>query len=246
MDGFNVSYDESDTFFSVGDKQPFASITSLHDGDTFAAGEEIWLQGIAFDLEDAASAGLTAEWSSSLDGVLGHGEELRAANLSGGSHEIAFRVTDSKGAAAEARASIAVGEDAVRRNRPPTASFAVMPQVPQAGDTIVVVSTSSDPDGDVLTGSWYLDGDHLPELDNLFDWEWADAEAGEHAVTLEVDDGKGGSDRYSMTVPVIGDEGDEQEESRSESGGMSSLLYLLLIPVAAAIAVLVGRGRRRK
>jgi hypothetical protein len=71
MDGFNMGYDESDEFFSVGDKSPLAFITSLKDGDIYQAGEEILLQGIAYDLEDEGSTGLTAEWSSSLDGSLG-------------------------------------------------------------------------------------------------------------------------------------------------------------------------------
>jgi len=245
MDGFNAGHDESDTFFSVGDKQPLAYITSPNDGGAYAAGEEIRLQGIAFDLEDDASTGLIAEWSSNLDGVLGRGEELRIDDLSQGTHEIMFRVTDSRGTSTQARASCTVGEAAGQRNRPPTASFSVMPQEPQVGDTIVLVSTSSDPDGDVLAGSWSLDGDRLPELDNLSDWEWADAEAGEHTITLDIDDGRGGSDQYSMVVTVIG-EGAEDEDARSGSGGMSNLLYFLLIPVAAAAAILVGRRHRRR
>ena len=245
MDGFNVGHDESDGFFSMRDKHPFASITSLNDGDTYAAGEEIWLQGIAFDLEDDASTGLSAEWSSNLDGVLGHGEELRVDGLSQGTHEILFRVTDSRGSSAEAKASIAIGEGAGQQNRPPTASFALMPEDPTPVDTIVGVSMSSDPDGDSLIYSWYLDGEYDANIGNLPEWTWPNPPEGEYTIGLVVLDGRGGVDEYSKTVTVVG-KGDEEEDARSGGGGTSGLLYLLLIPVAAAIAVLVGRRRRRR
>ncbi len=202
MDGFNVGHDESDAFFSVGDKTPFAFITSLEDGGVYPAGEEIWLQGIAYDLEDEASTGLTTEWLSSLDGVLGHAEELRVDSLSEGTHEIAFRVADSKGTTAEEKASITIRGGADLGNHLPSASFALMPDSPEVGDTIVVASTSSDPDGDLLTTSWYLNGEHLLEIDNQSDWEWTDVDAGEYTLTLRVEDGKGGTDENFKVIEV--------------------------------------------
>ena len=177
--------------------------------------------------------------------------EISAADLSEwtwsspaeGEYTIGLVVMDGEGGIDEYSKTVAVVRGERLSNHPPTALFTLMPQEPQAGDVIVVVSTSSDPDGDTLRGSWYLDGDRLPELDNVSDWEWTDAEAGEHTVTLEIEDGRGGSDRYSIAVTVAGD---AEEEAGSDSGGMSGLLYLLLIPVAAAVAVLVGRWRRRR
>ena len=128
-------------------------------------------------------------------------------------------------------------------NVAPTASFAVMPQEPKAGDTIVVASTSSDPDGDTLSTSWYVDGEHLLELDNQSDWEWADVEAGRHTVTLEIDDGKGGTDEYSMAVSVVRD---GEEGAGRDSRSTSNLLYILLIPVAVAIVILIRRRQRKR
>ena len=86
-------------------------------------------------------------------------------------------------------------------NNPPTASFSIMPENPEVGDYIVVVSTSSDPDGDTLTYSWYLDG---TEIGNFPDWEWENPQAGEYNIKLVVEDGKGGSDECSMKIKVIG------------------------------------------
>lgn len=123
-------------------------------------------------------------------------------------------------------------------NLPPTASFSIMPENPQVGDTIVVVGTASDPDGDMLTCWWYLDGEHVWELDDFSSWEWEDTEAGEYTITLVVDDGRDGSDEYSMAVTVVGDGG----------GGVggSVIIGILFIIIIAAVAVFLIRRRRKK
>jgi len=100
----------------------------------------------------------------------------------------------------------------------------------------VVASTSFDPDGDVLTSSWYLNGEHLLEIDNQSDWEWTDVDAREYAVTLEIDDGRGGSDQYSMAVTVAGD---------GEDGGID-IKYIIFIIIAAVIIVLISRRRKKR
>jgi len=123
-----------------------------------------------------------------------------------------------------------------RDSRPPTASFSIMPKNPEVGDYIVVASTSSDPDGDMLTTSWYLDGEHLLELDDLSNWEWVDAEAGEYTLTLIVEDGKGGIDEHSSIVIVAGGEG----------GVGAVVVILIIVIVAALIAVFLLRRSRRK
>jgi hypothetical protein len=126
--------------------------------------------------------------------------------------------------------------DPTRDSRPPTASFSIMPENPEVGDYIVVASTSSDPDGDMLTYSWYVDG--VSRFGNSPNWEWVDAEAGEYIVTLEIDDGRGGSDEYSMAVTVVGD--------GEDAGTNRNILYFLLIPIAGVIIVLVSRRGRKK
>jgi len=130
-------------------------------------------------------------------------------------------------------------------NRPPTASFAIMPPVPTPEDTIVGVSTSSDPDGDPLMYSWYFDGEYDTNIGSLPEWTWPNPPAGEYTIGLVVMDGEGGVAEYSQTITVVGVV-DEEEEVSSGSGSMKSLPYLLLIPVVATVAILVGRRRRRK
>ena len=128
-------------------------------------------------------------------------------------------------------------------NRAPTASFALMPQDPTTDDTIVGVSTSSDPDGDELIHSWYFDGEYDANIGNLPEWTWPNPPEGEYTIGLVVMDGAGGVDETSTTVTVVGDGG---ADAGGDSGGMNNLLFLLLIPVAVAVVVVAGRMRRRR
>jgi hypothetical protein len=89
-------------------------------------------------------------------------------------------------------------------NNPPTASFSIMPQNPTPEDTIVGVSTSTDPDGDTLTYSWYSNGEYNENIGNSPNWEWENPQVGEYTIKLVVDDGKGGSDECSRKITVIG------------------------------------------
>ncbi len=114
-DGFNTGYDESDGFFSVGDKAPSAYIASPKEGDVYQAGDEMLFEGIGYDLEAGVleSTGLIVQWSSSLDGTLGVGEELLIDGLSQGDHEITLTVRDSTGKTAEDEVNIRIeGEKA--------------------------------------------------------------------------------------------------------------------------------------
>lgn len=47
----------------------------------------------------------------------------------------------------------------VVQNRPPAAAITYSPAAPQSGDTIVLTSTSADPDGPLVAQAWDLDGD---------------------------------------------------------------------------------------
>lgn len=92
-------------------------------------------------------------------------------------------------------------------NRAPTASFTADPTVVPAGDnntTIVTLdgSASSDPDGDSLTFSWTVPSGTFVNGTSASD-EIAQVTfpgTAPYTVTLEVDDGNGGTDSFSFTV----------------------------------------------
>jgi hypothetical protein len=89
-------------------------------------------------------------------------------------------------------------------NEPPAASFSIMPEEPTTEDIVMLVSTSSDPDGDELTYSWYIDDEFVSGAGDSPDWEWVAPEPGKHKITLVVNDGRGGKDEYSATVDING------------------------------------------
>lgn len=75
---------------------PVVEITSPGDADEFEFREEIRFEGSAEDPEDGVLAGGALEWSSTLDGVLGHGETVATAGLSVGVHRIELKATDHR------------------------------------------------------------------------------------------------------------------------------------------------------
>ncbi|MGN1393002.1 MAG: alpha-amylase family glycosyl hydrolase [Succinivibrionaceae bacterium] len=83
----------------------------------------------------------------------------------------------------------------VQSNKAPEASFSLS----QNGLKVAFSNTSSDPDGDNLKYSWnFGNGSTSTEKDPVVTY----AEAGTYHVTLSVDDGNGGSDKYEKDVVI--------------------------------------------
>jgi len=97
-DGVNTTSDVSDAPFTVPMKDPKARIISPESGSVFAAAQTPVFVGEAMDLEDGALGGNALRWTSDVDGVLGFGPSVAAANLTPGIHVITFSATDSSGA----------------------------------------------------------------------------------------------------------------------------------------------------
>lgn len=83
--------------FSVGTKLPLADIFFPNDATESELGDMVWLQGFGLDLDDGEMDEAGWEWQSSLDGLLGTGDDLPTAFLSIGDHLITLTVTDSDG-----------------------------------------------------------------------------------------------------------------------------------------------------
>ncbi|MEZ0239461.1 MAG: hypothetical protein ACAH65_01570, partial [Chloroflexota bacterium] len=76
---------------------PEAMILFPPDGAIFPLAGTVIFEGSALDLEDRGLAGPALAWSSSIDGHLGTGAELRRADLSAGRHTITLEATDADG-----------------------------------------------------------------------------------------------------------------------------------------------------
>lgn len=85
---------------------PTLTITSPSNGASVVEGVSITFSGSAMDEEDG-NVGSSMVWTSNLDGQIGTGSDFGRV-LSVGSHTITARVTDSRGATAEAQRSVKV------------------------------------------------------------------------------------------------------------------------------------------
>jgi hypothetical protein len=80
--------------FTVTGKLPHVEITGPT-AISFRTGELVWLEAMAYDIDDGTLDDGAVSWSSSVDGALGTGASLPFYDLSPGSHTITVTATDS-------------------------------------------------------------------------------------------------------------------------------------------------------
>lgn len=88
-------------------------------------------------------------------------------------------------------------------NRPPVADFTWSPNPVYEGDTVTLISLSTDPDGDVLSESWEItapDGSSLA-YDAAHPPRWT--QVGDYQVKLTVTDPFGASSSKTKDIPVL-------------------------------------------
>lgn len=96
-DGVNTAEDTSDNTFRVPNKRPTVKIVNPIEGAFFNPGQMVRFQANGQDLEDERLDDEAFSWSSSLQGALGKGRVLEAANLKVGKHAITVEVRDKSG-----------------------------------------------------------------------------------------------------------------------------------------------------
>ena len=79
----------------------------------------------------------------------------------------------------------------VVRNRPPVASFAFSPSAPMLRETVMLTSTSADPDGPIAAQAWDIDGDGQYDDGGGVVASIAFGRVGAHTVGLRVVDRDG-------------------------------------------------------
>jgi PKD repeat protein len=119
-----------------------------------------------------------------------------------GPHPIAMRVTEHQDGTSDGATIVS---DTVSVNAPPTADFAVNPAQVSVGGVVTLSSTSSDPDGPLVSQQWDLNGDgkyagpNAPVVTTHFDTP------GVHTVGLRVTDLNGATATVTHGITVVAD-----------------------------------------
>jgi hypothetical protein len=141
---------------------PACTITAPLDGAEVTAGAEVAFSGTVSDAEDAGET-LAISWTSDLDGMLGSAAAdtdgavwLSTDSLTVGVHTVTLTATDTDGEACEAAISLSI-------NGQPTAPVVVIEPGPAFTEddlSAVIVTASTDPEGDPITYTyaWTVDG----------------------------------------------------------------------------------------
>ena len=101
-----IACDKESPLSAVENRSPAVTIQSPSDGAQLTEGQAVTLAGSASDPEDG-DLGAAIAWSSSLNGALGTGANLRV-ELSEGDHTITASVTDSRGHTATISVGVSV------------------------------------------------------------------------------------------------------------------------------------------
>ncbi|MBF8289596.1 MAG: domain containing protein [Chloroflexi bacterium] len=107
-DGTRATIAEGEPVVIVPNRAPRPWIVAPNAGVIFPLGAPIVLSGEAADPEDGRLGASQLRWTSSLDGALGEGRELRVTNLRAGSHSISLTATDADGTEASATIDLTV------------------------------------------------------------------------------------------------------------------------------------------
>lgn len=227
----------STTTTTLPPKPPSAKISGLSEGTAVQLGSV--LEFSAGASQDPDGEIISYQWL--LDGVLkgtNPDYSLSTSSLSTGFHEITLRVTDNDGM----EGSTTLGFTIAKGNLPPIADAGEDVQVMEGDALLLTAEGSSDPDGEIESFEWSMDGTVFSlekSVERVF-------EVGEHEVTLKVTDNEGSftTDKIMITVvkrnqPPVADAGRDEtvvegdpvtlsaKDSTDPDGTIISFVWLL-------------------
>ena len=147
-DGVNTSMTTSDPF-TIAPNAPLVQITQPATGLSFATGQTIVFEAIAYDSEDGLLGDASISWDSDADGPLGLGRELMLNTLTTGVHTITANAIDSAGAMSSETIVLGIGVAAPIPNQPPVFDPVAAIDIDE-GTTADILFNATDGDGDFL------------------------------------------------------------------------------------------------
>jgi PKD repeat protein len=122
-----------------------------------------------------------------------------------GPHTVTLKVTDPDGLSNTTTHQVVVQSPPVvptPANKPPLANFAFAPNSPRVGESVDFVSSAVDPDGELRSQTWDLDGDGQFDDARGDEVLYTFVTPGVHTVRLRVEDDDGGAAVHERTVTV--------------------------------------------
>jgi hypothetical protein len=156
------------------------------------SGDTLTLTATASDPDDDLAS---VRWDLDGDGSYETLGTTATARLDRGPHTVGVRAIDAKNHSATATRVITVANAG-----PSAASFTWSPAAPRTGQSVTLTGSGSDPEGDVLTYSWDLDGDGTYET--RASKPVAGFMRGARKVALRVSDPSGASFTTTRTIDV--------------------------------------------
>ena len=193
-DGANTAEDISNGCFTVETKNPIATISSPENNSEFMEWDRIEFSGFGYDFDDGILPDESLAWTSSIDGVIGHGSSFSNTSLSTGEHLITLTARDSEGETANATIMINV------LSRKPTPIFNFTPSKIFVNQRVTFnASLSYDLDGNITNYEWEF-GDGTNGTGEIITHSYS--LAGVYMVNLTVTDDDGATNSTSKTITV--------------------------------------------
>lgn len=189
---------ESDSVSINVNSPPSASITAPEDYDIYAQTADIQFSGDGSDAEDDTGV-LAFLWTSDLDGTISTTAAFTKYNLSVGTHEIVFSVTDTGGLTTTDSITLVITE-----NNPPVPEITSPDDGSSYNETADILFTGSATDPETgtsgLTYSWSSDIDG--PMGGSAVLQYSQLTQGTHTITLTATDRGDVDGQASITVII--------------------------------------------
>ena len=193
--------DDSQMEITVANQPPTVSTITLNPAVAeVSKNATVQLTASASDPDGDDIQYLWAATGGGFDSAEGARAVWRAPEMTG-SFGVTLTVTDGKGGTATAQQTFTV----IQNEAPVITGLSADPTSVGSGGRLTVSAVAEDSDGDTLAYKWEADGGTLTGVGSSVTWvapEVGPGEKTDYAITLTVDDGRGGYDAETVAVSV--------------------------------------------